>query len=76
MAVVVNNPPSSQTVTPAESQGDGIGLLVGAVVLLLVVALLVVFGLPLLRGASRVPASSGTGASVNVPDHVDVNVRH
>jgi hypothetical protein len=61
MATVINNPGQS------ESTGGGTGIVVGAIVLLVVVALFFMYGLPAMRNTNQ-------GSTVNVPDRVQVDV--
>lgn len=61
MATVINNPDSG------ESTGGGVGLIVGAIILLAIVVLFFVYGLPALRGTDK-------GTTVNVPEQVQVDV--
>lgn len=67
MATVINNPGNT---APAESSGGGMGMIIGAVILLLAVFLFIYYGLPAIRSASA-PATT----SVTVPDQIDVNVQ-
>ncbi|HWH07359.1 MAG TPA: hypothetical protein VNU47_02465 [Candidatus Paceibacterota bacterium] len=60
MATVINNPSSD-----SGSSGAGWGV---AVVIAILVILALLFGIPALRGAT------GGGASVTVPESIDVNV--
>jgi len=62
MATIVNTPAQS------DSSGNGMGFLLGVIILVLFVLGLLYYGLPAL---SRM--GSG-GATINVPDKVDVNV--
>lgn len=57
--------------TPAQGSSDnGMGFFLGIVLLIAFVGFLFYFGLPYIqRGMSG-------GTSVNVPDHVNVNVQH
>ena len=59
MATIVNNPPSS------ESNG-GMGMVIGFILLLVLLALFFIYGFPMIR--------QSTGPQVNIPDRVDVNV--
>lgn len=72
MTTVVNTPPSSGT---AES-GSGVGVAVGALVVVALIVLFLIFGLPLFRGQNG-PVNSGAGtedANINLPDKVNVDV--
>ena len=64
MATVINNPDSG-----GDNSG-GMGMVIGAIVLVLILILFFVYGLPALRGGS----DAGSGTQVNVPDQIDVNV--
>jgi hypothetical protein len=59
MATVVNQ--------PAESGNNGFGFLLGIIALIIVVAILFFYGLPLLQG-------NAGGAQVNLPSNANVNV--
>lgn len=62
MATIVNTTPSS------DSGNNGMGFLLGAIVLIVFAILFFVYALPYIR--------SGFGApQVNIPDHVNVNVQ-
>jgi len=63
MSTVINNPPAS------DSNGSGMGFLVGIILIVVVVFLFFYYGLPVLRGALV-----GSAPQVNVPDKIDVNV--
>ena len=66
MATTIINPaPSANT-----SNGSGIGFLLGAIVLVVFVALFFIYALPFIRGLS----GSG-GIQVNLPKSVNVNVQ-
>ncbi len=65
MATIVNNPPANNT---NGSGGNGMGFLLGVIVLIIFVAVVIIYGLPYLRNMS------GFTAQVNVPKSVDVNV--
>lgn len=69
MSTVVNNP------APVTSNDNGsYGAVIGLVLVVVLVALFLIYGLPLLRGAYSTGAS--TAPQVNVPGKVDVNVNH
>ena len=60
---VVNTP-------PAQKSGDnGMGFLLGIIVLIVVVVLFLVYGLPYVRNLT-----GGNGVQINVPKSIDVNV--
>ncbi|MBI4134985.1 MAG: hypothetical protein HY471_02680 [Candidatus Sungbacteria bacterium] len=52
-----------------EDRGDGAGLMLGIVMLVVLVALFLVYGLPYVRNSLR-----GDGSQINVPDRVRVDV--
>jgi len=60
MATIVNNP------APV-NEGSGMGFFLGALVLIVFLVLLFIYGLPMLRNATQ-------GPTINVPDQIDVNV--
>lgn len=64
MATVINNPSVER-----ESAGSGAGWTLAIILVVLVAALLILFGLPALNNT---PADTGT--DVNLPDEVNVNV--
>lgn len=63
MATVINNPGES-------ASGDGMGFLVGAIVLIVAVFLFILYGLPAMRNAGSV----NTAPQINIPDNVDINI--
>lgn len=65
MATIINNPDSG-----GDNSSGGMGMVIGAIVLVLILILFFVYGLPALRGNS----GSDNGTQVNVPDQIDVNV--
>ncbi len=62
MTTVVNTPPSNN------QGGNGMGFLVGIVLLIVVGFLFFVYGLPMLRQSTQAP-------QINVPDKIDVNIQ-
>lgn len=60
--VIVNNPGNS------DSSGNGMGFLLGIIVLVVFVILFLYYGLPIIR-------QSFSGAQINVPSKIDVNVQ-
>jgi hypothetical protein len=64
MATIINNPDSG-----AGNDSGGMGMIIGAIVLVLILVLFFIYGLPALRGNN-----GSTGNQINVPDKVDVNV--
>lgn len=66
MATIINNPSSGDS-----SESSGVGVVVGVLVAILLVAVFIIFGLPALRSQSAPEAAnSGTGSEINV----DVNL--
>lgn len=63
MATIVNNPPS-------QSGGNGMGFLLGIIVLIVFVIALIWFGLPMINRATQ-----SQSPQINVPDQIDVNVK-
>ena len=64
MATIINNPP----VTNNETGGNGMGFLLGIIILIVFVAIILIYGLPILKNMS------GFSAQVNVPKNINVNV--
>lgn len=64
---VINNAPSPAPVQ--ESSGNGMGFLLGVILLIVFVFLLIYYGLPAIRN------SFSSGTQINIPDKVDVNVQ-
>ena len=64
MATIVNNPPA------AESSSNGMGFILGAIMLIVFVVLFFIYILPFLRGSLNTTQTP----QVNVPDKIDVNV--
>lgn len=62
MATIVNNP------APVAEGNNGMGFLLGVILLIVMVVLFLLYGLPYLRG-------SVGGTQVNVPEKIDVNVQ-
>ncbi|MEO6509211.1 MAG: hypothetical protein ABIO02_04610 [Patescibacteria group bacterium] len=60
--VVVNN------AAPQTDSGNGMGFLMGVVLLIIFVVLLIYYGLPMIQRSTAAP-------QINVPDKVDVNVQ-
>ena len=59
MATIVNNPGTTDS-------GNGMGMIVGVIVVLFIAFLFFVYGLPMMRQASA--------PQINVPGKIDVNV--
>lgn len=66
MATTIVNPAPNNN----PSGNDGMGFLVGVVILIVFAFLFFVYALPYLRGLS-----GNNGAQVNVPKSIDVNVK-
>ena len=64
MTTVINTPGTTQ-------ESSGVGLVVGVIVAIVIVALFLMYGLPALRGT----ANDGGGTNINIPEKVDVNVQ-
>lgn len=60
MATIVNNPGNSES-------GNGMGMIVGIIFILIIVFLFFIYGLPMIRQSST--------PQVNVPEKIDVNVQ-
>jgi len=67
MATVINNPAPATTTT--EGTNSGMGFVLGIILLIVVIALIVIYGIPYI--GHSIGSSSPT---VNVPGKVDVNV--
>lgn len=65
MATIVNTPPA-----PESNASNGMGFLIGVLVLILAGFLFFYYALPAMRNA----ATTTTAPSVSVPDEIDVNV--
>jgi hypothetical protein len=64
MTTIVNNPPSS------DSGGNGMGFLIGIVLLIVMIFLVINYGVPYVRGSV-----GSNSPQINVPGKVDVNIR-
>lgn len=64
MATTIVNPPQNN------SSGNGMGFLLGIIILIVVAVLFFIYGLPYLQNLG----GSG-GVQVNVPESIDVNVK-
>ncbi len=60
MATIVNTPGNTES-------NSGVGMVMGVLLAIVIIALFFVYALPAMRGANR-------GTTVNVPDKLDVNV--
>lgn len=69
MATVINNPAAT-----TESTGSGAGIILGVLIAIIAIAALVIYAVPSIRGGARSTTSGSNGATVNVPDKVDVNI--
>lgn len=68
MATTIINPaPNNNT-----SSGNGMGFLIGGIILIVFLVLLFVYALPYLKGLGGIGSN---GIQVNVPKSVDVNVQ-
>jgi hypothetical protein len=67
MATIVNTTPSQ-----TDSTGNGMGFLMGMILLLAVIFLFFFYGLPLLTQSFR----SVSGPQIQVPGKIDVNVNN
>lgn len=63
MATIVNNPPSSST-------DNGMGTLLGIILLIVVVALFIIYGLPYIANTMQ-----SNSPQINIPGKIDVNVQ-
>lgn len=66
MATIVNNPGST-------GESNGMGFVMGLVLLLAFVFVIFYWGLPAMRGANTQPATPSV-PSVQVPEKIDVNI--
>jgi len=64
MATIVNNPPT----TTSSNEGSSMGVVVGVIIALVILALVLMWGVPFLRGTSR------SGVNVDIPKDINVNV--
>lgn len=71
MATIINNPPTNRVDRVdrevVDRTNSGVGWVLGLIVILAAVLLLLYYGIPALRSASH-------SATVNVPDHINVDV--
>lgn len=73
MATIINNPPANQA-SPSDG-GSVVNLIVGIVIAVVLVLLLIVYGLPAMRGAKN--ASDGgitVPTTIQVPDKIEVDI--
>jgi hypothetical protein len=68
MATTIINPPANSS----SSQSNGMGFLLGAIILIVFIAIFFVYALPFIRGLGSI--GSG-GIQVNVPKNIDVKVQ-
>lgn len=66
MATVINNPASGGS----NEGGDGMGFLVGVVLLIIFVVFLFYYGLPAIRSS----IGGGVSPQINVPGKIDINI--
>ena len=62
MATIINTPGTTQ------SDSSGVGVVVGVIIAIVIIALLALYGIPALRGSSQ------DGVNVQIPDKVNVNL--
>jgi len=65
MATIVNTPAQGNS-----DSGSGMGMVVGAILLIAFLFVAFVYGLPLIRNSM----GGGTAPQINVPGQIDVNV--
>lgn len=69
MATVINNPGQGQG-TGGDGEGASVGLILGIVVAVILVALFVIYGLPAMRGTNTAP---GTDVNIQTPPTTIIN---
>lgn len=69
MATTIINPPQNNN----SSSDNGMGFLLGIVILVVLGILFMIYGLPVIRQGLN--GLGGSGVEINVPDKVDVNVK-
>ncbi len=62
MATVINNPGGG------DSEGVGVGMIVGIILAVLVIALLVIYGIPTIRDEQATPQQPETNINVTIPN--------
>jgi hypothetical protein len=67
MATVINNPSNG-----GSDGGNGMGMVIGGLILLAAIALFIFYGLPMIRNTAS--PKGGNGINVEVPKDVNVNV--
>lgn len=62
MATIVNNP------GPSNTDGSGVGMVIGIILAIIVIALFIIYGVPAMRGGNTGPSTptGGTNANINV----------
>lgn len=65
MTTIINNPNGGE-----RGDSSGVGIILGVILAVVLIALFFVYGLPAMRGATP------SGSTINVPDKVDVNINH
>lgn len=69
MTTVVNNP------APSSNESSGMGMIIGALVIVAILVLIFFYGMPFFRGtASQNSAPQNDSATIEIPEQVDVNV--
>lgn len=68
MTTVINTPPQGS----GSNDSSGMGMVIGAVALVVVLFLLFFYGMPYFRGNSQ--QNSAPAPAVQMPDKIDVNV--
>jgi hypothetical protein len=59
MATVINN--------PGESESSGVGLIIGVIVAIILIALFFIYALPAMRGSNQAPANPNIDLDVSLP---------
>jgi len=73
MTTVINNPPTTPATSSDTGGNNGMGFLIGTIILVAFFAILLYFGLPYLKNMSS-PQINIPAPQINVPEQVDVNV--
>lgn len=61
MTTIINTPPTK------ESSDSGLGVILGIIVALIIVALFFFYGLPAIRGSSAAPEADSVNVNVQLP---------
>lgn len=73
MTTVVNTPaPVVQQAAPADNSGNGMGMVVGLFVLIILGALFFMYGLPAIKQMQV--STPQVAPQINIPDKIDVNI--